>query len=112
MQIDASADRITFLLHDDVIREKKKATNTKQDQYEQLIINEIARITRLVDEKVSASGNEFVINLSQLPNSQSFLLLKLSEIAKVTAGQIKTILETKFLPKHAELKRELFILPR
>lgn len=101
--IDWVNDRIILKPYEDL-----KAFRTKKASYEQLIINEIAKTGRLSDEVIAFHENEFLINLSELTESSSFLVLKLNEIAKLQAEQIEKVLKKEWNPKHPEFSREAF----
>ncbi len=106
--IDTANDKVFLHLHNDVIEFKNEVSKKKKDQLEQVIINEIAQLTRLSDENILPHANEYVISLNSLSNSSSMLVLKLEEIAKIQSQQIKTVLSNNWNPKHPELSNEAF----
>jgi SecD/SecF fusion protein len=106
--VDWKNDKIVFTLKKDIEDYKKRLKGAKKDRFDQLIINEIASINRKTDEKISSQVDRFVINLNQLTNSKSFLVLELDQIAKSQSGLIKNILDSEWNPSHMELKRDVF----
>lgn len=111
--IDWAGDKIQLRLHDDVVQYKNKldaqtGRSFEKDQFDQLLINEIARVSRLSGEQISFQGTDLSIPLHALANSRSLLILKLSEIAKVQADQIVQVLKNSWNPKHPELSQENF----
>jgi SecD/SecF fusion protein len=100
--IDWANDKILLFLHDDLSQCKDK------DAFEQLIINEIARINRLCDEKINYFGNSLTINLNDLSNSQSLLVLKLEELALKQVDQLKNYISQQWQTTHTELQRSAF----
>lgn len=105
--IDWENQKVFLRLHSDLISYQSTLDkkSKKNDQLNQLIINEIARVTRLTDDKITASGTEYEINLSSLNNGKSFLLLDLGKIAHIQATQIENELKQNWTPKHIELSK-------
>ncbi|MEI6243364.1 MAG: hypothetical protein WCP39_08210, partial [Chlamydiota bacterium] len=68
--IDLSNEKVFFQFHNDVL-EKKNDRGASQSRFEQLIIDELARITRQTDEMILPHGKEYVVQLTQLANSRS-----------------------------------------
>ncbi len=104
--LDFSNNKVFLTLHRDIIRFENTLKAQKKDSFDQLIINEIARISTRVDEKIMSEKDEFSINLHTLENTSSYLVLNLNEIAKVEAKQILNILLNQWQPKHPDLDRE------
>ncbi|KPK33386.1 MAG: preprotein translocase subunit SecD [Chlamydiae bacterium SM23_39] len=103
IEIDWEKDKIFLKLHEDVLDFKENTSPFLKEKFDQIIINEIAKINNKTDEKISFLKNEFVININTLPNLKSFLILKLKDIAKIQKDQIKRIIENKFHPANEEL---------
>lgn len=104
--IDWSCDRITLVPFADLVTFKQNvSTAFEKDLFQQLMINEMARVTRLSDEQIISSDNAFYFQLSHLPNSRSLLCLNLDKIAEKQIGHITTTISTLWNPKHPELKR-------
>ncbi len=106
--IDFASDRIYLHLHKDIEAYQNKHPSFPKEAFDQLLINEVAHLTNQTDEKIASFGNEFVIHLQTLPNSKSFLLLKLHEIAKAQVEQLQEVLLRDWQPKHPELARSVF----
>jgi len=100
--IDWTNDKIILYLHEDLLKCKDK------EALEQIIINEIARLNRICDEKINYLNNILTINLSDLSNSQSMLILKLENIATKQIEQFQTLIQSGWQPSHQELQRESF----
>jgi SecD/SecF fusion protein len=106
--IDWMNDKVSFFMHDDVLNYLSKTSAENKHLVEQMIINEIAKISKKTEEKISVQGQAYVVNLNALTNSKSVLTLKLTEIAKVQANQIKTTLEKDWNPSHPEMQKDNF----
>jgi SecD/SecF fusion protein len=106
--IDFSNEKIFLNLHKDIVDYQKNHTSFSKEAFDQLIINEMAHLTRKTDEKIASFGSEFVIHLNTLSNSKSFLVLKLQEIARSQIEQLQQILLRDWAPKHPELAQEVF----
>ncbi len=94
--IDWEKERIHLKLHPDVAK--------NQDAFEQLLINEAAKISRMTNETVIPGENEYTIALHKLPEVNGLLVLKLDEIGQTQAKQIATILKTNWRPQHPDLQ--------
>ena len=112
LQIDWNNDQIILKLHSDLIQFKegliKKNETHLQDAFEQLLINEVARLSRQSDEKISLHPGELSIHLDELTASQSILVMKLWQIAKQQAVQTENNILENWHPSHPELSRETF----
>ena len=102
--LDWSNEKILLKTHDDL----QKTELSDQKEIQQLIINEIARITNLSDENITKSSGEFSISFNSISGSKSLLILKLEKIAATQAKNIKEILHSKWNPSHEELITENF----
>jgi SecD/SecF fusion protein len=106
--IDWSNDKIILNLKKDVIAYKNKLKANLLQRYDQLVINELARVNRKTDEKILPISNEYVITLNTLTNSESFLTLDLKKIAKIQTILAKNSILENWNPTHPELKSENF----
>lgn len=109
--IDWNNEQIALELHQDILSYKKEIENSKtylNDQLDQLIYNEIARISRETGEKLSPLQNHFAIELNQLTNSSSMLVMDLGAIAKTQADELLHLIRTQWNPTHPDLKRSSF----
>ena len=105
--IDWNNDKIYLKLHDDILKFKNENHENKE-KFEQLLINEIARLNRLTNENISVQGSEYHISLNELTGSESFLLLKLDSVANSLAKQIKNTIHQQWSPSHPELSDKNF----
>ena len=83
----------------------------KQEIYKgltQLMYEEVARITRECEEVLSPEGNHFVLTLTALPKSKSFLALDLRQLAKTEYSEIKQLLHHSWQPTSEDLKKETY----
>lgn len=96
LAIDWAHERILLIPYADFEQvrseiNKKTAQSSLSDLADTLLYNEIASIANKAQETILPEGNRFVIALSSLENSQSFLALKLSSIAE---AQLTTLQDT------------------
>lgn len=107
--VDLSNQKMHLRLHNDIVSFKDTlAKGYEKNQLEQLIFNEIARISRDSREDIEPFRNGFKIELSTLSNAQSFLALDLGSIASKEAVQIKELVSQYWQPKHQDLARDVF----
>lgn len=111
LMIDWNNEEIGLELHQDILSYKKELEKSKtylSDQLDQLIYNEIARISRETGEKLSPSQNHFTIHLNQLTNSSSLLVMDLGAIATAQAHELLHLIRAEWNPSHPDLKRSSF----
>jgi SecD/SecF fusion protein len=102
---------IQIRLHSDIQRLKHSLEKEKahlRDQFDQLLYNEMARISREAREAIQPVKGNFEIVLDSLVNSESFLALDLSAIAEAEAHQISRLIQDHWHPKHPDLQRKVF----
>ncbi len=109
--IDWGNDRIVTKLYNDVqdIREQSIKTETdayRKEKMNQLVINDIARVSRLSDETILPDDELFAVKLSTLTNSKSLLTLNLGSLANKMATQVSQQINSSWNPKQGDLKRE------
>jgi SecD/SecF fusion protein len=80
----------------------------QKEQADQFIYNEIAYDSRVSGEKIAPYGTGFQVKLTTLEGSESFLAMRLSQIAAARAEEIRHSLLTNWHPKHRDLSREAF----
>jgi len=111
-QVDWKNNKVSINLYDDVLQHKKsiqKASSKYEiNQLEQLIINEIAFISRQTDEQLLSTNEEYFIELDTSPKTQSFLCLDLKQVAKSLSAQLVNSLSTTWNPQHPELQKSHF----
>lgn len=113
IEVDLLNQKINLTLHQDLAKlraslQQNPAKTFEKDQLEQLIINEIARISRESREELSPFRNDFQIELESLDGSESFLSFNLSALAKTEAKQLQNLILANWNPSHPDLKREVF----
>lgn len=111
--LDWSTDKVTLVLHKDVIKYKSSLEGNRSKSYrldglDQLIINELARISREAGELITPNRDEYQISLNHLTDSSSMLVLNLDKLAKERASQLKSLLENQWNPSHPDLNRDVF----
>ena len=107
--IDWDSEKIVLNLYSDLQQMKNKLPAGQiRDQFDQLLYNEIALLSRQAGEKIKPYLDRFEIQLSDLPESQTFLALRLYNIAEAEAKTIQTTLATTWLPKAPDLQRAVF----
>jgi SecD/SecF fusion protein len=82
------------------------ASNYFMEQTNQLVFNEIAKLSRQSGESITPLSNDFFINLNTLNNSSSLLVLDLTKIAKVEAEKIQTNLKRNLKLKTQDLSKD------
>lgn len=112
--IDWGSDKISLQLYPDVyaLRQndtKSEASAFTKDKVNQLLINDIARVSRATDETIvpDAEG-AFSVNLNTLSNSQSILTFDLGMLAAKQAEQILDQLKPSWNPKQTDLKQDVY----
>ncbi|MFA6118339.1 MAG: protein translocase subunit SecD [Parachlamydiales bacterium] len=105
--LDFSNDKIFLEMHKDIVAFEENLTQKNKDLFDQLIINEIARISNQTSEKLSSHKDELSISLHQLEESKSYLVLKLSQIADIISKQTLNILND-WNPTNPDLSKDNF----
>lgn len=111
--IDWSNDKIHLQIYEDIQKIRLSEKNTEETSYlkdkiNQLLINNIARVSRLAEESIMPSGDEFAISLTSLPNTQSFLSLDLGHVASTYSQQVLQQILSSWQPQSEDLQREVF----
>jgi SecD/SecF fusion protein len=109
--IDWERDQLTLTLHDDVRRvlERRGAGDEaayQADKLNQMIINQVAYLARQTEEKITPAGDQYVVPLSELTNSQSFLALPLGKIAEQVAANSAIKLTQEWNPESTDLSAQ------
>lgn len=89
----------------DVKSEKQAILKDKINHY---LINTIAGLAQQSDETFNPSDDTFVVNLDQLTNSQSYLVLNLGYVAKKRAQQVLDQLLLTWTPEHQDFTKETY----
>ncbi len=111
INIDWNNEKISLELHQDILTYKKEIERSKSylnDQLDQLIYNEIARIARETGEKLTPYQNNFAIEVNHLTDSHSLLVMDLGAIAKTQGEELLHLIRTQWNPSHPDLKRSSF----
>jgi SecD/SecF fusion protein len=111
--INWDSDQIELQFYPDVqnIRtaaETSEASAFQKEKLNQLVINDIARASRLTDENIIPDDDSFSVALNSLIDSQSFLALDLGALAEKQANQIASQLSEGWNPRHPDLARTVY----
>ena len=113
--IDVDMQKQTFAikLKSDILALKKTfesdpSLKERADGLDQIIYSKVAKIVRWTDEKLTPIGSEFVVKLKDLPNSSSFIALRLAKIAKAQYDHTKHLLYETWSPSSIDLKRDSY----
>jgi SecD/SecF fusion protein len=79
-----------------------------KDKMNQLVINEMAHLSRATDEVLKPNDDTFAINLDNLNNTQSYLTFNLGYIASKRANQVMDQLLLSWAPSHSDLTKEAY----
>lgn len=109
LSVDWESERIVLNLYPDLQQMKDQlAQGYQHDQVDQLIFNDIASLSRQAGEKIKPYLDRFEIQLSDLPDSQTFIAMRLYNIAKAEADTMRANLAGNWLPQHPDLQRQAF----
>lgn len=111
--IDWRNDKIALQFYPDVdavrsSEEKTESADFLKDRLGQYIINNIARVSQLSDEKISPDQDGFAVILNKLTNSQSVLTFDLGTLAAKKTEQLTEQLQRLWEPKQADLARAAY----
>ncbi len=84
------------------------ALTEKAGGLDQIIYSRVAKIVRWTNEELTPVGDEYIVKLKDLPNSTSFLALKLAKIAKAQYDHTKHMLLEMWAPSSIDLRRETY----
>lgn len=113
--IDWAFDKIHVQLYPDIQKirisePKSEAEAYVKDRVNQMVINEVARVSRFADETIAPTQDEFAVSLNQLNNSESFLTIDLGSVAKQQAKQVQDSIASSWRPTQGDLSREAYPL--
>ncbi len=113
LTIDWNNEKIFFEFHSDILAlrkslESQKGKGRSLDQLDQLIYNEIARISRESGETITPFRSEFQLSLNSLTDSKSLLVMDLRAVAAEEAKELTELVKKRWNPTFADLKREAF----
>lgn len=112
--LDWNNEQIMVRLHSDIVeldapaaQDGKELQDYVKDKIQQSVIGVIARVAQSVDEDFLPHGNDFIVNLSNMNNSRSFLLFDLASLAAKKTDVVKRRLAD-WGPDHGDLQPEVF----
>ena len=109
MIVDWGNSKLTLKLHNDVeALRNKKQTRSQKEQLDQLIFNEIARVSREANEDITPYKENFEIALHSLADTQSLLVMDLKSIAAKESDNVSNYLNSRWNPQFKELSRDTF----
>ncbi|NGX37723.1 MAG: hypothetical protein K1000chlam2_00885, partial [Chlamydiae bacterium] len=112
LSIDWSGATLDLTLFSDFNSLKEQFLAEKRhflkEQADQFLYNEIAQDSRVSGEQIKPRGDGFQVKLNRLEGSNSFLALRLSQIAAARSKEIEQMLRTHWNPKHPDLKEDAF----
>ncbi len=106
--IDWANDKFLLKLYPDFQNARSAESGLLKDQSDQLLYNEIARLSSQSGEIIKPFQEQFQISLSELQDSQSFLALRLFTIAQAEAQKLTQTLTLNWTPTHPDLQRDVF----
>nr|MBA3816053.1 protein translocase subunit SecD [Parachlamydiaceae bacterium] len=111
--VDWENGNIQLKFYSDVQQQRLNDTKTEAAAYQkekinQFVINDIARVSRQTDETILPTEEGFGLTLNQLPDSQSFLLVNLGNLAEKQAQQIQEQLTVGWSPTQSDLTRKAY----
>ena len=115
LTVDWDSSQLLLNFYEDVQATRNASASSEQQAYlrdrvNQLLVNDVARASRLTDENISPLGETFGVSLSQLTASNSFLAFNLSVLAQKQADNIIQQLKDNWMPQHPDLVRDTYPL--
>jgi SecD/SecF fusion protein len=112
VNVDWGEEVFSIELQDDIAALRAKLSqekNTKErDLVNQIIYDEIAKISRESSEELKPYHSGYQIILNELSDSQSFLSLNLGEVAKSQIAQVKNLLKDSWNPEETFLQESQY----
>lgn len=111
--LNISDSTLTLGLNQDLIALKNRLEEdlSQQERYSalnQLIYDEIAKISRESGETLLPGLNEFTLQFSPLQNADSFISLNLTAVAKTEYAHVKQVLQDLWNPTSQDLERNAY----
>jgi SecD/SecF fusion protein len=111
--LNISDSTLSLAIRPDIIAlkeslEKEPSEQSKYSALNQLIYDEIAKISRESGETLMPGLNEFSFKFSTLANADSFITLNLTSVAKAEYAHVKQILQDFWNPTSEDLKRSSY----
>ncbi|MCH9631841.1 MAG: Protein translocase subunit SecD [Chlamydiae bacterium] len=113
ISVDWESGTFNVRLHSDVEEVRSSLVNTpdirtKKEKLNQLIINEIARVSQTSNEAISPTESGFQVALDKLDDTQSYLLMDLAYIARQEVNKLKQKIENFWSPESPEFSNGAF----
>ena len=102
--IDFPGEKISLIPYADVAQNRQAQTQA----IDQLLYNEMAFASRQSGETIKPWREQFEIALHELPDTKSFLALRLNSVAEAVAKETADTIASQWMPQHADLKRDVF----
>ncbi len=111
--VDWEMGSIDFVLKPEiseiVLKEPKSETAARlKDQVGQLLINEVAYLSRISDEEIKVDGDQVSVRISPLLDTTGILKWDLGELAKRKGEEILGSLKSSWSPTHTDLQPQNF----
>ena len=111
--IDWNSDQLKLELYPQIqqILENKPSNDQEayqKDRLQQLLFNEIARISRSADENLKPSGSSFLLNFNEMTDSQSIIAFKLGELAQKYEQKILLQIAENWQREHQDLLEQVY----
>lgn len=111
--VDWTDNTIELLPYEDIIAIRNSQGTTEaaaylKDKLSQMVINEIARVSRIVDEKIVPDADSFFIAMDTLTDSTSILAFNLGSVAQISSQQLQTEIASSWLPTSQDFQRKDF----
>ncbi len=111
--IDWTNDAISTRFYQDVQKilsgeSRSEASAFLKDQLNTFIINDIARVSQLSDEKINPAGDNYAIELDSLNNTTGALVLNLGYLAQLQNTGLKNQITEEWTPQAQDLHRDVF----
>lgn len=113
LTVDWLSSKVEFQFYGDVQEIIASIPSSEEQAYvkssvEQLVINEIARISQETGESLISEDEKFALTLSSLTNSKSFLALRLDSLASREVDQLQQLLLQSWQPYSRDLTSEFY----
>jgi len=102
LAIDLEKDRIVLKFSFEAAAFRSSGKN--KERFEQLVVDELARIARLSSEELIPGAEEVVIPLHRLQNATGYLVLDQQKLAERSLRQLQTSIQSQWRPSHPDLK--------
>lgn len=113
IEIDWTKGNIQLILFQDVEKilsqqEFSNKGNIQKEKINQLIINEVARVSKLTSETIKPISNGYAVALQESPENKSLLVLNLEKVAQEQALNLFHVLSNNWQPQSPDLQKEFF----